>query len=90
MNIRANAKIYGRVQGVFYRQSTMEAARRLGLTGWVRNLPDGSVETVAEGPAGAVRDLINWCHQGPPAADVVSVDVDWTDATDEFRHFTVR
>lgn len=90
MNVRASARIHGRVQGVFYRQSTMEAARRLGLTGWVRNLADGSVEAVVEGPAETVRDLFAWCRQGPPAADVTSVDVDWTDATGEFPHFSIR
>ena len=90
MNIRATARIHGRVQGVFYRQSTLETARRLGVTGWVRNLPDGRVEAVAEGPAEAVRDLVAWCQQGPPAADVTSVDVDWNDATGEFPSFSIR
>ena len=90
MNIRANARIRGRVQGVFYRQSTMETARRLGVTGWVRNLPDGSVEAVAEGPAEAVRALLDWCRQGPPAAEVISIDLDWSDATGEFSRFAVR
>jgi len=90
MNIRATARIHGRVQGVFYRQSTLETARRLGVTGWVRNLPDGCVELVAEGPAEAVRDLVAWCQQGPPAADVTSVDVDWNDATGEFPSFSIR
>ena len=90
MNIRAHARISGRVQGVFYRQSTMETARRLGLTGWVRNLPDGCVETVIEGPAETVRDLLTWCQQGPPAAQVTSVDVDWSDASGEFAGFTIR
>ncbi len=90
MNIRATARINGRVQGVFYRQSTLETARRLGVTGWVRNLPDGRVEAVAEGLAEAVRDLVAWCQQGPPAADVTSVDVDWSDATGEFPDFSIR
>jgi acylphosphatase len=88
--VRANAIIRGRVQGVFYRQSTMETARRLNLTGWVRNRPDGSVEATVEGPADAVRDLLKWCKQGPPAAEVNTVDVDWTDATGEFTRFSVR
>jgi len=90
MSIRATARIHGRVQGVFYRQSTLETARRLGVTGWVRNLPDGCVEAVAEGPAEAVRDLVAWCQQGPPAANVTSVDVDWSDATGEFPSFSIR
>jgi acylphosphatase len=90
MNIRARARIRGRVQGVFYRQSTVETASRLELAGWVRNLPDGSVEAVVEGPMAVVREFLDWCRQGPPAAKVDVVDVDWTDATGEFRRFEVR
>lgn len=90
MKVRAELKIHGRVQGVFFRQSTQAAATRLGLTGWVRNLPDGSVEALAEGPADAVRELLAWCRQGPPAAEVSSVDIDWTDATGEYQDFEVR
>jgi acylphosphatase len=90
MNLRARARIRGRVQGVFYRHSTVEQANRLELTGWVRNLPDGSVETVIEGPATAIRELLEWCRLGPPAADVDSVNVEWTDATGEFGRFEVR
>lgn len=90
MKVRADLKIRGRVQGVFYRQSTQQAAIRMGLTGWVRNLPDGSVEAVVEGPADAVRELLEWCRQGPPAAEVTAVDADWTDATGEFLRFEVR
>lgn len=90
MKVRAELKIHGRVQGVFFRQSTQAEATRLGLTGWVRNLPDGSVEALAEGPADAVRELLAWCRQGPPAAEVSSVDIDWTDATGEYQAFEVR
>lgn len=89
MRVRAELKIHGRVQGVFFRQSTQAEAIRLGLTGWVRNLPDGSVEALAEGPADAVRELLAWCRQGPPAAEVSSVDIDWTDATGEYQDFGV-
>lgn len=89
MKVRAELKIHGRVQGVFFRQSTQAEAIRLGLTGWVRNLPDGSVEALAEGPADAVRELLAWCRQGPPAAEVSSVDIDWTDATGEYQDFGV-
>lgn len=90
MKVRAELKIHGRVQGVFFRQSTEAAATRLGLTGWVRNLPDGSVGALAEGPSDAVHELIAWCRQGPPAAEVSSVDIDWTDATGEYQAFEVR
>jgi acylphosphatase len=73
---RIRAIVSGRVQGVSYRASTAMVARRLGLAGWVRNLDDGSVELEAEGPDEAVAKLVQWCHQGPPAARVTSVVVE--------------
>ncbi len=82
--------ISGKVQGVWYRASTREKAGQLGLTGWVRNLPDGRVEAVAEGEVTALEELIAWCRQGPPAARVSDVAVTWQDATDDFDGFTVR
>ena len=73
---RVRAIVSGRVQGVSYRASTASEARRLGLTGWVRNRHDGAVELEAEGPPAQVEKLLAWCHQGPPAARVSSVAVD--------------
>lgn len=70
--------IKGRVQGVFYRYSTREKADSLGLSGWVRNLSDGSVEACALGDRGTIESLIEWCKVGPPHADVKSVHVDWS------------
>lgn len=78
---RVHARIEGRVQGVFYRQSTADAAKALGLEGWVRNLPDGSVELEAQGPADEVQALLDWCRRGPPQAEVTAVIV--RDATPE-------
>ena len=66
--------VHGRVQGVFYRQSTRQQARQLGLTGYARNNPDGTVTIEAEGPADALAQLAQWCHQGPPAARVDKVE----------------
>jgi acylphosphatase len=74
--IRIKARVRGRVQGVFYRASTEHEARARGLTGWVRNCDDGSVELEAEGPADRVDDLVAWCRRGPPAAQVSAVDVE--------------
>ena len=65
--------IRGRVQGVWYRGSAQEIARELGLTGWVRNLNDGSVELVAEGESSALEALIAWCREGPPLANVYDI-----------------
>jgi acylphosphatase len=74
---RAHALIEGRVQGVFFRSFTKDEARARGLTGWVRNLPDGRVEAVFEGERDTVEDMLNWCHKGPPYAYVHQVEVTW-------------
>ena len=65
--------VEGRVQGVFYRARTSERARELGISGWIRNLPDGRVELVACGKAEAVENLAQWLWQGPAEADVIAV-----------------
>ncbi|MCB0116572.1 MAG: acylphosphatase [Caldilineaceae bacterium] len=83
-------RIHGRVQGVGYRMSTVHKANSLSLTGWVRNLPDGDVEALACGAPADVDALIIWCRQGPPAARVLSVDVDETSADPGLRRFEVR
>jgi acylphosphatase len=74
---RAHIVIAGRVQGVAFRQSTVDEARRRGLAGWVRNRPDGRVEAVAEGPRGEVEGLAAWCRRGPRLARVEDVTVTW-------------
>ncbi len=88
--VRAELRIQGLVQGVFYRQSTMETALRLGLTGWARNCSDGSVAAVFEGEKEAVAMAIEWCRQGPPAAQVTEVEVDWQDFQGAFSSFVIR
>jgi len=75
--VRARAVISGRVQGVFFRASTRDEARRLGVSGWVRNLPNGDVEGLFEGEKGKVNRLLVWCYQGPPYAAVADVHVTW-------------
>ena len=62
---RIHAKVTGKVQGVFYRASTRDTARALGLTGWVKNMPDGSVELEAQGPEDKLEQLVIWLNQGP-------------------------
>ncbi len=73
---RARVLVSGRVQGVFFRAETRAAARRLGVDGWVRNLPDGRVEAVFEGSPGAVEAAVAWCRTGPERAAVESVEVE--------------
>ena len=89
MRRRVHLVIHGLVQGVFYRASTRDQAARRGLTGWVRNLPDGAVECVAEGDEATLRALVAWCHAGPPGARVERVAEKWSDATGEFDRFRV-
>ena len=67
--------ITGRVQGVYYRASTCERAQALGVVGQVRNLPSGQVEVIAQGPAEDLQVLLDWCWQGPPAAQVTTIEV---------------
>ncbi len=88
--VRARARVRGLVQGVYYRASTVEAAERLGVTGWVRNCPDGSVELEAEGATAAVEGLLAWCWTGPAGARVVGVDVEWVAATGSDASFRVK
>ena len=83
-------KIEGRVQGVFFRASTMDKAKELGLTGWVRNNPNGTVEVVAEGPRDDVEELVTWSHYGPRHAVVDNVEVEWEPWSDEYKDFTIE
>ena len=80
--------VRGRVQGVYFRASTQREARRLGLTGWVRNRTDGGVEILAEGEEESLKDLIAWANRGPSAARVERVDVRWRGFCGE--HFDFR
>jgi acylphosphatase len=80
---RAHVYVSGRVQGVFYRASTRDAAEEHGVDGWVQNLDDGRVEAVFEGPEEAVESMVEWCHSGSTAADVDSVDVEYDEPEGE-------
>jgi acylphosphatase len=77
---RAHVLISGDVQGVFFRDSARQQAARLGLAGWARNLPDGRVEAVFEGPADSVRQAVEWCGAGPDNARVEDVSKQDEDA----------
>ena len=87
--IRAHLIIEGRVQGVWFRETTRQEATRLGLCGWVKNRFDGSVEVVAEGPREKVETLMAWCQNGPPIARVTRVHEIKADYTGEFDSFRV-
>lgn len=84
---RAHVFISGRVQGVYYRASTRDAAAETDVDGWVQNLSDGRVEAVFEGPESAVENMVEWCHTGSPAAEVddVNVEYDAPEGEDGFR-----
>lgn len=86
---RLHARVYGLVQGVFFRDTTRQKAGALGLTGWVRNVADGSVEVTAEGPRAALESLLEFLHAGPSQARVERVDADWSAATGDFTTFDV-
>jgi acylphosphatase len=89
-HLRAHVIVQGWVQGVWFRASTKEEADRIGVRGWVRNLPDGSVEAVFEGETKKVEEIIGWCHRGPSGAKVNKVDIAWEAPTGEFGHFDIR
>lgn len=83
-------KIYGRVQGVFFRTEAANQAKALGLTGWVRNKEDGTVELVAEGEREILSQLHQWCRKGPPPSKVETVKVRWKPYTGLFSGFEIR
>lgn len=83
-------KIYGEVQGVFYRAHSAERARELGLCGWVCNMPDGSVEMCLQGDPETIQEMIDWCYEGAPASQVEDIEVDWGESGEKFESFEIR
>lgn len=86
---RKHVFISGRVQGVYFREYTRREAERLGVKGWVRNLPDGRVEAVFEGPDDVLDKIISWCHQGSPGASVTKVEVIDEATEQQFNDFRI-
>ncbi len=82
--------IQGRVQGVWFRESMRREAERLGVTGWVRNTPEGSVEALVQGSDGAVDALVAWTHSGPPQARVDRIDIERCETHGPFSGFEKR
>jgi acylphosphatase len=90
MPSRIHIRIFGDVQGVFFRAGVQEEAQRLGLKGWVRNRDDGSVEVVAEGGTEALRELLEWCSHGPIGASVSRCEHEWLSGTGGFAGFEIK
>lgn len=89
-NKRVHLIVRGRVTGVYFRASAQREARRLGITGWVKNRNDGSIEIMAEGEEDSVKEIVGWAHHGPSAARVDSVDVRWRSYMGEFADFRIE
>jgi acylphosphatase len=89
-DLEARVVVSGRVQGVFFRASTRDAAVRHGVRGFVRNLPDGRVEAVLQGDRGAVEKVIAFMREGPPGARVKEADVEWRTPSESWDGFFVR
>lgn len=87
---RVRVTVSGRVQGVYFRAATREVATDLGLSGWVRNLPEGRVEAVLQGPAAAVDKAVEFCRSGPPTASVEDLELTELEPVDHERGFDVR
>ena len=88
---RVSAIISGRVQGVYYRESTRRQVLKIGgLTGWVKNQPDNTVKLIVEGNREKVQQLLDWCQSGPPMARVQSIDIVEENYINEFTDFIVR
>ena len=86
---RARVVVSGSVQGVFFRTKTRDRARSLGVAGWIRNVPDGTVEAVFEGDDERVGSMVEWCRRGPSGASVEDVEVEWVEPEAEVG-FSIR
>lgn len=87
--VRAHMYIHGNVQGIGYRYWMRSQARKLGLTGWVRNLSDGRVEAMVDGSKDKVEEIIIKCKQGPMLAGIKHLDIIWEKTKGEFEDFTI-
>ena len=90
MNKKIILKIYGRVQMVMYRDSARRQAKKLNLTGWVMNKSDGTVELIAEGKKENLKQFIDWCYNGSMLAKVNKIDINWQEATGQFKKFNIK
>lgn len=86
---QAHLIISGKVQGVYFRGFTAELATRLGLTGWVKNIPSRQVEAVFEGDKEVIEEAIKQCYIGPPLSKVTNIEVTWSDYTGSYKTFEI-
>jgi len=89
VKVRAHVHVRGSVQGVFFRRSVADHAEALGVTGWVKNLSDGRVETILEGEKESLERVVEFCRHGPPGAYVDKIEVEWETWRGEFSRFKV-
>ncbi len=89
MTARVHLVITGHVQGVWFRANTQKKAKALDLKGWIKNLPDGRVETIFEGEKEKINQIIEWCKKGPSFAMVDDVKIHWETPVGEFNTFTI-
>ena len=90
MIARACVNFIGKVQGVFFRANTVEKARECGVNGWVRNLPDGSVEAIFEGDEAIIKEVVEWCRTSQPFGNVDEVKVCWEEPVGGFSDFRIK
>lgn len=86
---RVHILVSGMVQGVFFRHSARQLAEKLGLVGWIRNNPDGTVEALAQGEKKSLEEFIAWCKKGPSASQVEKVDIEWDDKQGDHNDFEI-
>lgn len=90
MKSNAHVIISGRVQGVWFRANTKQKAEQLGVTGWVKNTSDGCVEAIFEGEERCVKEMLEWCHRGPPLAKIDNVEIKNQNPTNGFDEFSIK
>jgi acylphosphatase len=86
---RVNIRIYGKVQGVFFRYNAKKLADKLGVNGWVRNCPDDTVHIMAEGNNDKIKVFINWCRHGPIGSNVRKIEIKEKEYKNEFKNFSI-
>jgi acylphosphatase len=90
MKSRAHIFVFGKVQGVFFRENTRKKAAEFKLSGFVKNLPNGKVEAVFEGEQEKIEKIIQWIKKGPEVAQIENIEIDWQDYKEEFKNFEIR